>query len=275
MRFVALVVVGALSLGACASADAMAPAQSPQVAVSEEKGPAGLVGLHPGETMAYEVRLAGVLAGEAQFAVGDVGDQNGTQVVVVKSRVQTAGAAALLKRISDEATTVVDVATGRPISLEAALITGDKTSTANAKFGAHSVDVTYRRPNDKEDHRMVLRFGNTVMYDAHTAMAAVRGWRAQKGATQTVWVIGGRRPWKIDMSYDGNDTIGGELGNRAAIVMSGKAYRAKADMTVDGDKPGRTFKVWLSDDADRVPLKVQAETELGDVIMDLTEYNRP
>lgn len=253
----------------------MAPAQSPQVAVSEEKGPAGLVGLHPGETMAYEVRLAGVLAGEAQFAVGDVGDQNGTQVVVVKSRVQTAGAAALLKRISDEATTVVDVATGRPISLEAALITGDKTSTANAKFGAHSVDVTYRRPNDKEDHRMVLRFGNTVMYDAHTAMAAVRGWRAQKGATQTVWVIGGRRPWKIDMSYDGNDTIGGELGNRAAIVMSGKAYRAKADMTVDGDKPGRTFKVWLSDDADRVPLKVQAETELGDVIMDLTEYNRP
>jgi hypothetical protein len=273
MRLVAL--VAAVALGACASADAMAPAQSTQGVAPEERGPAGLVGLHPGETMAYEVRLAGVLAGEAQFAVGDVGEQNGVQVVVVKSRVQTAGAVALLKTISDEATTVVDVATGRPLTLDATLVTGDKTSSANAKFGPHSVDVTYRRPNDKQDHRMVLKFGTTVMYDAHTAMAAVRGWRAQKGATQTVWVIGGRRPWKIDISYDGSDTIGSELGNRAAIVMSGKAFRAKADMTVEGDKPGRTFKVWLSDDADRVPLKVQAETEFGDVIMDLTEYNRP
>ena len=40
-------------------------------------------------------------------------------------------------------------------------------------------------------------------------------------------------------------------------------------------KPTRTFDVWLSDDADRVPLKMTAHTELGDVAMDLTEYNRP
>jgi len=41
------------------------------------------------------------------------------------------------------------------------------------------------------------------------------------------------------------------------------------------NKPARSFRVWLSDDADRVPLKVTAKTELGDVVMDLTEYNRP
>ena len=33
--------------------------------------------------------------------------------------------------------------------------------------------------------------------------------------------------------------------------------------------------VYLSDDADRVPLRVVAATELGDIVMDLTEYNRP
>jgi hypothetical protein len=32
--------------------------------------------------------------------------------------------------------------------------------------------------------------------------------------------------------------------------------------------------VWLTDDADRVPLKVVAKTELGEVAIDLTEYNR-
>ena len=37
----------------------------------------------------------------------------------------------------------------------------------------------------------------------------------------------------------------------------------------------RTFTVYLSDDADRVPLKVVAHTELGDVVMNLTDYSRP
>ena len=44
---------------------------------------------------------------------------------------------------------------------------------------------------------------------------------------------------------------------------------------LESDKPARTFTVWLSDDGDRVPLKVTAMTELGEVSMDLTEYNRP
>jgi hypothetical protein len=46
-------------------------------------------------------------------------------------------------------------------------------------------------------------------------------------------------------------------------------------MGLESNKPTRTFSVWLSDDADRVPLKMVGHTELGDVTMDLTEYNRP
>jgi hypothetical protein len=45
-------------------------------------------------------------------------------------------------------------------------------------------------------------------------------------------------------------------------------------MTLESDKPARTFTVWLSDDADRVPLKVSAKTELGDIVMVLTDYQR-
>ena len=39
-------------------------------------------------------------------------------------------------------------------------------------------------------------------------------------------------------------------------------------------KATRTFSVWLSDDADRVPLRVVGHTELGDVTMELVEYTR-
>jgi hypothetical protein len=90
-----------------------------------------------------------------------------------------------------------------------------------------------------------------------------------------VFVVGGRRLWRIDVTYAGEETIGGALGNRRAIVFDGKSYRARNNMTVESEKPSRTFKVWLSDDADRVPIKVSASTELGDIEMDLVEYNRP
>lgn len=255
----------------CAGADAMT-SQPPAPAAAQES--TNTLGLHPGETMAFEVHISGILAGEAQLAVGQPGELDGRQVIVVKSRAATAGAAALLKQISDEATSVIDVETGRPISLESLIVNSGKRTTASAKFSGGIAEVTYQRPTDTEPKTTKINFGNVVVNDAHTAMAALRGWRATKGASRTVHVIGGRRLWRIDVTYAGEQTIGGTLGNRRAIMFEGKSYRAKPNMTIESNKPSRTFTVWLSDDADRVPLKVTASTELGEIAMELTDYTR-
>ncbi len=236
--------------------------------------PAAELGLTPGENMAFEVHLAGILAGEAQLAVGEVGNIDGHRAIVVRSRAATAGAAALFKKISDEATTVIDVETGRPMSLETVVEQGDRRITASAKFTGNVANVTYQRTGDKEPKAVVLNFGTTTVHDAHTAMAQLRGWKGTKGQSRTVFVVGGRRLWRVDVTYAGEETIGSALGNRRAIVFDGRSYRARNNMTIETDKPSRTFKVWLSDDADRVPLKVTAVTELGDIVMDLVEYNR-
>src|SRR5258707_15376814 len=101
MRCIAL-----LLLAGCAGADAMTqppvPAAKPSTAISE-------IGLNPGENMAFEIRIAGILAGEAQLAVGDLGDYEGHRAVVVKSRAATVGAVALVKHVVDEAATVIDM----------------------------------------------------------------------------------------------------------------------------------------------------------------------
>lgn len=235
---------------------------------------ANALGLHPGETMAFEVHIAGVLAGQAQLAVGQPGEIDGRQVIVVKSRAATAGAAALIKQISDEATSVIDVETGRPISLESLIVNSGKRTTASAKFSGGIAEVTYQRPTDTEPKTTKINFGNVVVNDAHTAMAQLRGWKATKGSVRTVYVIGGRRLWRVDVTYAGEQTIGGALGNRRAIMYQGKSFRAKPNMTIESNKPARTFTVWLSDDADRVPLKVTASTELGEIAMELTDYTR-
>lgn len=257
----------------CAGADAMTTQDPVQPAVIVE--PEVLLGVNPGETMAFEVHLAGMLAGQAQLAVGEIGVIDGKEVVLVKSRAATAGAAALVKKISDEATTVIDVATGKPISLDAVIVNGEKRMVATARFEGSRANVTYQRANDPEPKKLVLNFGDVTVFDAHTAMAQLRGWKAQKGATRTVYVIGGRRLWRIDVEHGGEESIGTQLGNRRAVVYKGKSYRARPNMQLETAKAARTFTVWLSDDADRVPLKVVATTELGDIVMELTDYSRP
>ena len=265
---------GLLLLAGCAGAEAMALPAPSAASPSTHAAPSGEVGLNPGESMAFEVRLAGILAGEAQLAVGELGDYEGHHAVVVKSRAATAGAAALVKHIVDEATTVIDMDTGRPLALETRVEQGDTEATATAKFTGNIADIMYARSDEKAPHKQTIDFGKVTVHDAHSAMAQLRGWRATPGTTRSVFVVGGRRLWRVDVTYVGEDTIGSAIGNRRAVHFSGESYRTRRDLTAETAKPSRTFSVWLSDDADRVPLKVTAHTELGDIVMDLTEYNR-
>lgn len=260
---------------ACAAGGAAGGADAPTVTAPAAKAAVlGELGLHPGETMAFEVRLGGVLAGEAQLAVGEVGDYEGRRAVVVKSRAATAGAIALVKHVVDEATTVIDMDTGRPIALDTLVEQGDARTTATARFTGSIASVTYTRSADSAPQKLAINFGTAALHDAHTAMAQLRGWRAAAGATRSVFVIGGRRLWRVDVTYAGEETIGSSLGNRRAVHFTGESYRANRNLTVEAGKAARTFSVWLSDDADRVPLRLTAHTELGDVVIDLTEYNR-
>lgn len=273
-------VVGARALvcllfAGCAAAEAMTPVPGggkPAVAQTEASPD---IGLNPGESMAFDVRIGGVLAGEAALAVGEVGEFEGKRAVVVKSRASTAGAAALFKHIVDEATTVIDLDSGRPLQLETLVEMGDKKTTATAKFNGPLADVTYNRPDDPTPHTYTLNFGKNTVHDTHSAMAQIRGWRPAIGTSKSVFVVGGRRLWRVDVKYAGNDTIGTALGNRRTVKFEGSSYRARADFKVESETAARTFTVWLSDDGDRVPLKVIAHTELGDLTVDLTEYNRP
>lgn len=257
-----------LALVGCAGADAMtlaAPTPPARVVATNE------VGLVPGETMTFEVRLGGLVAGEAQLAVGDVGLVDGRRALVVRSRAATAGAAAMVKHVVDEATTTIDLDTGRPVKLETRVEVGDKKTTAVARFSGSVADVTY---TDDKPHAYKIDFGKVTIHDTHSAMAQLRGWRAPRGTTRSVFVVGGRRLWRVDVTYVGEETIGTAIGNRRVVHYDGASYRATAKLGVEPGKPARTFSVWLSDDADRVPLKMAAKTELGEITMTLLEYNR-
>ncbi len=262
-----------MAIAGCAGAEARslgpaAPPPAPAVLAPAD------VGLHPGESMAFEVHLGGLLAGEASLAVGAVGEVEGHRAVVVKSRAATAGAVDVLKHIIDEATTTIDLDSGKPMTVDSLVEDGGKRTTARATFGPAKVTIAWAREGEAP-HQMGIATAGLSVLDMHAAMGQIRGWRADVGATRTVYVIGGKRLWRIDLRYAGSATVGSALGNRRAVQFDGQSFRARGNLTLESTTAARTFSVWLSDDADRVPLRVVGHTELGDITMELTDYQRP
>jgi len=272
-RSMLVVLVLGAAAGCGGASTEVARSVAPETSIADV--PSGALGLVPGETMTFEVRVGGVLAGEAALAVGQPGVVDGRRSVAVRSRMASAGAFALIKNVVDEATTVFDMDSTLPVSMTADVVYGDKAYHADVLFRGSQVDLSYTRGSSDHRVKQSLDFGSGIAHDAHSAMAAIRTWQPEPGATRSLWVMGGRRAWRSDVRYVGRETLGTSFGNHQALRIDGTAYRVRSDRSLDTAKGARTFTVWMSDDADRVPLRVVATTELGDVTIDLTDYRRP
>jgi hypothetical protein len=267
-----LVAVVAVGCGGAADRHAAVAVPEPVAAVA---GPPAL-GFHPGESMQFEVTLGGITAGEAALAVGEPGDiGGGNQGIAIRSRLATVGAAAMIKKVVDDATTVMDIETRRPVSMTTDVEYGNNRYNAVITFTGSKVDVAWKRKHSENAGKVHFDFKEQIAHDAHSAMAEIREWRAKLGERRTVWVVGGRRLWRADLTMGPSETLGTKLGNRATVRLDGIAYRARGDLRLDASKKARKFTVWVSDDADRVPLRVQAGTELGDVVIELVDYQKP
>lgn len=258
-RLAALVTVGAAACAAPASLDPTAPrAQVPSV------------GLVPGERMQFDVTLAGMVVGQAQLAVGEPGMVDGRPALAVSSRVSAAGVASLVMNVEDDASTIIDLTTWRPLSTAGDATYGKNHLVSAATYAGDQVKVRFQR-NTSPETTLNFDFKGRLPLDAHTAIAAVRTWDAVPGEQLELWIVGGKRLWHAEVTMNGRETIGTDDGNRAALRFDGVAQRVKRDLMPDKPPP-RTFSVWVSDDADRVPLRVRTDSEYGEVVLTLTGY---
>ncbi len=259
-------------LAACGGADLSA--QPPTVLPGAVVAVDAIAGYTAGEALAFEVRLAGVLAGEAQLAVGAPGLDGGRPAIPVTSTIRSAGPFALIREVRDDVTSIIDLERMRPIRTTSDVVFGARRFHAETAFSDHGARIELT-PAGESTRTLVYDFGEAVVHDAHSAMALIRTWTAEPGERIGLWVIGGRRIWRTEVWSVGPEVIGTRLGNQHALRLDGTSQRTRADLTPEPNKPPRAFSVWLSDDADRVPLRFLARTELGEITIDLVAYERP
>ena len=105
-------------------------------------------------------------------------------------------------------------------------------------------------------------------HDMHSAMLLLRSWRPRLDETAHFYAVLGRRPWRVDVTSRGAEMI--KLGEEPRLTtrIDGVAVRLDPPGT-EATAPKR-FSLWLSDDPDRVPLRMVADASFGQVTMTLT-----
>jgi hypothetical protein len=63
-----------------------------------------------------------------------------------------------------------------------------------------------------------------------------------------------------------------ELGQFAAVRFDGVSRRILRDGRWEPDGDIRNFALWVTDDADRVPVLMVARTDFGDIRMEIVDY---
>jgi len=113
---------------------------------------------------------------------------------------------------------------------------------------------------------------NDRVYDSLSALAVLRGWDARPGARVTLWTFGGMRLWRTTIVVDREEDIDTSLGRIRAVKLAATSVRMASNLAEDRSRPPRTWQVWLSRDAKRIPLLVKADMDIGQVAVRITSY---
>jgi len=213
----------------------------------------------PGERADYDVALGAIHAGTARIVVGEPSGEVWPIVLLAKSE----GVLSILG-IRESLTSFLDAASGLPRgSLLVASELGDRhedRTTFDRAAGTATLEV---RRKGRLAERTVQ-----VARDAHdlpTAIARLRSELREPGQRVEVPVLSGAQAFVLVAEAEAREAIEVPAGRHAAL-------RVRLRLGFSGPFSGGDVRVWLSDDARRVPLVIEAPFAIGTVRAKLAAY---
>jgi hypothetical protein len=269
----------ALMLAACGSAASTAttPTSPTPPPPNAERGLAVAAPLvTPGEHMAYTLELQGVALATLDVAVGEPTTLAGKPAIVVQSHAKAVGLVKMVANIDDTFTSWIDVATGRPLRWstdEFATKTTDKerTDVDFSKRDGARLPVTFHL-NDAAPQPEPQRASLPDAWDFNSFLMALRTWDPPTGTVLVAEVMRSRFMWHVEMTMRGTSKLTSTLGTVTARQLDGHTYKLDRNGARAPDSDERNFTIWISDDDGRVPLKVTAKTDYGDIALSISDY---
>ncbi len=231
----------------------------------------------PGEHMTFNASIHGIDIATFAIAVGELTDVQGKQAVVVQAGVQSSKMLSILKKIDDTFTTWIDAKTGRPLLFKGHELGGmddpviEDTDVDFSTAGTGEVKVALTRA-DSGSKVEVQEATKDDLLDFQSFFLALRAWDAPVGSNLTADVLRSRYMWRTQLTVGGYENIVTPMGSLPAVRFDGVSRRLSRKGEIDMSQGDRHYSIWVSDDADRVPLMLVAKTDYGDVKMEIVDY---
>ncbi len=231
-------------------------------------------GARPGEAFTFKFSLGPVEGGRARMSIGRPVSQRGRHVIAVHGQAETTAFVKLLAHIDDDYKLVVDTGNLLPISV-AETERGMRQRRISVQHqGPRIADVDFWSPEKQLKGRHLLP---RIARDPLSGFFALRALPLDEGQKLDLDVLDGNALWRVALDVHRGEKVRleGDAAARPAIRIDGVARRIEDNGRPRAGMGPRHLTVWLSDDADRVLLKLEAETDLGRCALELTSYVPP
>lgn len=253
-----------LSVFACASSGpSPRSALAPSVQEVRWQSPVTLSAL---ERISAQVTVLGVQAGEFDFEVAP-GCDEAPGHAELRSRMSTTGVVRFFRATDGSSLTTMSLADARPLTSDLLVVDGDVTRRYRARHRPGGAETTYERSGQRAKHKRERIASGETPLDMQSAFMLLRHWQAPRGTRGYFYVLLGKDLWRVSVTNRGPRALSYHDETRRTVLLAGTATKLDVD---DGRRAERKFSIWLTDDAARVPLKVDGDASFGTVHMELT-----
>ena len=216
-----------------------------------------------GETLRYTVSWLGITAGELVMQVSKIADSQETFALEVTAR--SAGLLEVFYPVEDQFRTIVQGPMRLPSRHEMQQKEGRRVNSKITKYDQERFRVSYRKNNEPADVYQL----DGPMHNEFSSFFLMRALSFAGDAPMIVPTFADKKRHKVVVTVEGMEEQESVLGKKNTLKVQ-PHLKFKGLYEKIGDP-----LVWLTDDAWRIPTRIQAKLVIGSLTAELVEYTGP
>lgn len=187
----------------------------------------------------------------------------------LKAKAGTVGPVRALWRLDADHTSRIRAQSLQPVTLVQSESYSDETLKTSVTFGPKGASRKRSSIPKSKDSGKTKRFKFTPVFDLHSALLFIRSQPLEPGDAVRLVTYPAAQAYYTEVEVLGRETITVGKEKRPALKLALRLHRINKQLKLEPHKKFHRAYAWLSDDADRLLLKVEADVMIGKVWMEL------
>jgi hypothetical protein len=183
--------------------------------------------------------------------------------------IHTTGLVRSLWRFDATHTSIAEAGSLRPREMKQTENVRNKKTTTNLSFDSSGVTSRETETPGKNAGPKIRRFDCPNLFDLYSALLYLRSQPLQDRNVQRIVVYPATSAYLATVTVLGRERFTGPTGAYNAIKLDLQLNKIGKNRELEPHRKFRRAIVWLSDDADRLLLKIQAQVFVGTVVVEL------